>query len=116
MLFVLCQLAVVAVVLALCALAVPVSASFIASGALVVVIPNAAITLLMRRANAGALVMLAMVRSFVIAITVIAAYLLLEPLTLPYFIGAGVGLAVITFVPIVLTLLRPTSTGNSKST
>lgn len=115
MLFVLCQLAVVAVVLALCALTVPERASFIASGALVVVIPNAAITLLMRRANAGALVMLAMLRSFVIAITVITAHLLLEPLALPYFIGAGVGLAVITFVPIVLTLLRPVSTGNSTS-
>lgn len=110
MLFVLCQLVVVAVLLAICSLVVPVSASYLAIGALAVVLPNAGITLVMRNANPGALVMLAMLRSFVIAFAVIVCFLVLEPVTAPYLIGAGLGLAVITFVPIALTLLRPAHT------
>ena len=109
-LFVLCQLAVVAVLLALCSLTVPVQAPQIALGALAVVVPNSAITLIMRNMNPGALVMFAMLRSFVVAFAVILGFLVLEPLVVPYFIGAGIGVSVITFVPIALTLLRPAPT------
>lgn len=109
-LFVLCQLAVVAVVLAICAIAVPVSAPYLAVGALAVVLPNSVITLIMRNANPGALVMLAMVRSVVVAFAVIVCFLILEPMSAPYLIGAGLGIAVITFVPVALTLLRPAHT------
>lgn len=107
MLFVLYQLAVVAVLLALCSLTLPVQAPSITIGALAVVIPNAACTLIMRNASPGALVMFAMLRSIVVASAVILGFLVLEPLAMPYLIGAGLGIAVITFVPIALTLLRP---------
>ena len=113
MLFVLCQLAVVAVVLAICAIVVPVSAPYLAAGALAVVFPNSVITLIMRNANPGALVVLAMVRSVVVAFTVIVCFLVIEPMMAPYLIGAGLGLAVITFVPIALTFLRPAHTKDS---
>ena len=109
-LFVLCQLAVVAVVLAICSIAVPVSAPYLAIGALAVVLPNSVITLIMRNANPGALVMFGMLRSFVVAFAAILGFLVLEPLTMPYLIGVGFGIAVIVFVPIALTLVRPAPT------
>ena len=112
MLFVLCQLAIVAVVLALCSLAIPVSAPYLAIGALAVVLPNAVITLIMRNANPGTLVMFALLRSFVVAFAVIVCFLVLEPMSAPYLIGAGLGIAVITFVPIALSLLRPAHTSD----
>ena len=112
-LFVLCQLAAVAVVLAICSIAVPVSAPYVAVGALAVVLPNSVITLIMRNANPGALVMFAMLRSLVVAFAVIVCFLVLEPMSAPYLIGAGLGIAVITFVPIALTLLRPAHTKDS---
>ena len=113
MLFVLCQLAVVAVTLAICALTVPAQAPYITIGALAVVVSNAVITLIIRNANPGALVMFAMLRSFVVAFAVILGFLVLEPLTMPYFIGAGIGIAVITFVPIAISLLQPIHTHDS---
>lgn len=106
-LFVLCQLGVVAVILALCSLTLPVQASSIAIGALAAVVPNALITLIMRNANPGVLVMFAMLRSFVVAFALILGFLVLEPLAMPYLIGAALGIGVITFVPVALTLLRP---------
>ena len=113
MLFVLCQLAVVAVLVALCALLVPVQAPYIAIGALAVVLPNSIITLIMRNASPGALVMFAMLRSIVIAFAVISVFLVLKPEPIAFLIGAGLGIAVMTFVPIALTLLRPAYTSDS---
>ena len=110
MLFVLCQFAVVAVALVLCALTIPGQAPAIAIGLLAVVVTHSVITLMMRRANPGALVFLALLRSFVVAFVVILGVLVLEPQKMPYLIGAGVGIGVITFVPIALTMLRPEHT------
>lgn len=113
MLFVLCQLAVVAVVLALCLLTVPVYAPYVTIGALAVVVPNSGITLIMQRASPGALVMFAMLRSLVIAFAVICVLLMLKPATMPYLIGVGLGLAVMIVVPIAVTLLRPARMSDS---
>lgn len=115
MLFVLCQLVAVAVVLALSALTVPVHAPYVTIGALAVVLPNSVITLIMRNANPGALVMFGMLRSIVIAFAVICVLLLFKPATMPYLIGAGLGIVVMTFVPIALSLLRPAHMSNRTS-
>lgn len=113
--FVLCQLATVAVVLAISLLTAPVHAPYVTIGALAVVLPSSVITLIMRNANPGALVMFAMLRAFVIAFAVICAFLLFKPAMMPYLIGAGLGIVVMTFVPIALTLLRPTRVSDSTS-
>ena len=112
MLFVLCQLFVAAVVLALCALVAPVPTPSIVIGLLAVVVPNAVFTFILRNANPGALVMFAFIRSFIVAISVILGGVLFKPIITPYFIGVGGGIAVITFVPIALTLLRSVYTSN----
>ena len=109
-------MAVVAVVLVLCSLAVPVYAPYVTIGALAVVVPNSGVTLIMQRASPGALVMFAMVRSVVMAFAVVCALLVFKPATMQYLLGVGLGLAVTIVVPITITLLRPTPMSDSAST
>ena len=104
--FILCQTAIVAVVVAVSALFVPTMAVSIAMGALAVVLPNALIGLSIRRAGAGAVVVYAMLRSLVVASVVVVAYLAFELMAGPYLAGAGIGIALVVFVPIVLELTR----------
>ena len=105
-LFALCQLVLVTVVLAGALLIAPTYAIPVSSGAIIVVVANAIIASLMLRAQPGALVMYAMLRSVVVSVAVVIAYLLFMPDALAYFIGVGIGLVVITVVPVALSFRR----------
>lgn len=109
-LFVLCQFASIGVVLAVCALFNGALATTITVGALAVVIPNAVLTLAIRRAQPFAVVTYAMIRSILLAFSVVATYMVLAPLTIPYFVGAALGLLISCLTPVILMLLDRSAT------
>ncbi len=105
-LYALCQLALVAVLLGVCTWIVPVLATAITLGALAAVAPNAIVALCMQRARANAFVMYAMLRSALVAMTVLGGFLSLGPPAVPYFLGVVMGVVVIAFTPIGLAAVR----------
>lgn len=100
-LVVMCQLAAVAMVLACSVLFVPELATAVAMGSFAAVAPSAIVALVMRRAKPNLVVVYAMMRSLLVAIVVVSTFIVVQPATLAYFAGAGIGVALIALMPLV---------------